>query len=89
MAITTLALLAPLIALPLVGADNGAQIFKKRDTCAKSVESCSTAASAATSCCVNKPGGQMLQTQFWDTDPGKQLHNLRQGTDATTQITET
>ncbi|ROV96291.1 hypothetical protein VMCG_07737 [Cytospora schulzeri] len=69
MAVSTLALLAPLIALPLVNADTGASIFRKRDTCAKSIESCSTAASSASSCCVNKPGGQMLQTQFWDTDP--------------------
>ncbi|KUI55412.1 Ribonuclease T2-like [Cytospora mali] len=69
MAISALALLAPLIALPLVNADTGASIFKKRDTCSTSVESCSTAASSASSCCVNKPGGLLLQTQFWDTDP--------------------
>ena len=71
MAVSTLALLAPLIALPLANADTGAYIFRKRDTCLKSVESCSTAADTASTCCVNRPGGQMLQTQFWDTDPGK------------------
>lgn len=72
MAALTFALLAPLVALPIASADTGAYIFRnKRDTCAKSIESCSTAADAASTCCVNKPGGQMLQTQFWDTDPGK------------------
>ncbi|KAI0391236.1 ribonuclease T2 [Xylariaceae sp. FL0594] len=32
---------------------------------------CSAAANASSlsSCCVNKPGGQFVQTQFWDTDP--------------------
>lgn len=71
MAASSLALLASLIALPLVAADSGAKIFNKRDTCSASVESCSTEASSTSSCCVNRPGGQMLQTQFWDTDPCK------------------
>lgn len=58
-------------ALPLATADTGAMIFKdkRQSTCAATVESCSTAASAASACCVNKPGGQLLQVQFWDTDP--------------------
>jgi hypothetical protein len=30
-------------------------------------ESCHTSAPA--SCCLNAPGGQMLQTQFWDANP--------------------
>ncbi|ORY67828.1 ribonuclease T2 [Pseudomassariella vexata] len=39
-------------------------------TCSSVIESCSSAASSSTNtCCVNKPGGLMLQTQFWDTDP--------------------
>ncbi|KAI1422029.1 ribonuclease T2-like protein [Xylaria sp. FL1777] len=42
-----------------------------RATCSSTVESCSSSASSSSvsSCCVNKPGGQFLQTQFWDTDP--------------------
>ncbi|KAI1312017.1 ribonuclease T2-like protein [Xylaria venustula] len=43
----------------------------ERATCSSTVESCSSSASSSSvsSCCVNKPGGQFLQTQFWDTDP--------------------
>lgn len=74
MAISTVssAFLLALAAVPLSTADTGAQIFnvnKRQATCAASVESCSAAASAATTCCVNRPGGQFLQVQFWDTDP--------------------
>lgn len=28
-----------------------------------------TAVAASNMCCFNYPGGQLLQTQFWDTDP--------------------
>ncbi|PSR90324.1 ribonuclease T2-like protein [Coniella lustricola] len=44
-------------------------LYKRQSTCATVVESCSTAAAAASTCCVNRPGGQLLQVQFWDTDP--------------------
>lgn len=71
MAVSVLALLATLAAPSLVGADTGASIFNTRATCSGSVESCSSGADAASACCVNKPGGQFLQTQFWDTDPGE------------------
>ncbi|KAI1145856.1 ribonuclease T2-like protein [Nemania diffusa] len=56
-----------LAALPIASAAS----LTKRATCSTSVQSCSTAASSSSvsSCCVNKPGGQFLQTQFWDTDP--------------------
>ncbi|KAI0470322.1 ribonuclease T2-like protein [Xylaria cf. heliscus] len=42
-----------------------------RATCSSTVQSCSSGASSSSvsACCVNKPGGQFLQTQFWDTDP--------------------
>ncbi|KAI1275139.1 ribonuclease-like protein T2 [Xylaria sp. FL0933] len=48
----------------------GRSLFE-RATCSSTVESCSSSASSSSvsSCCVNKPGGQLLQTQFWDTDP--------------------
>ncbi|KAJ8123965.1 hypothetical protein ONZ43_g204 [Nemania bipapillata] len=58
-----------LAALPIA---NAASLFDKRATCSSTtVQSCSTSASSSSvsSCCVNKPGGQFLQTQFWDTDP--------------------
>ncbi|KAI8631407.1 ribonuclease T2-like protein [Xylariaceae sp. FL1651] len=56
-----------LVALPLAGAASLATLA----TCSSTVESCSSAASSSSvsSCCVNKPGGQFLQTQFWDTNP--------------------
>ncbi|KAJ4392269.1 Ribonuclease T2 precursor (RNase T2) [Gnomoniopsis smithogilvyi] len=63
-----LAVLAPLFALPLAHAKSGDAIFG-RATCTGSIQSCSTASTTANSCCVNTPGGQFLQTQFWDTDP--------------------
>ncbi|KAH7342565.1 ribonuclease-like protein T2 [Rhexocercosporidium sp. MPI-PUGE-AT-0058] len=37
-------------------------------TCANPQLSCGTSTSTDL-CCFNSPGGQMLQTQFWDTDP--------------------
>lgn len=63
-------LLAAGASFPLARADTGPYIFEKRQsTCSSSVQSCSTKASAASTCCVNRPGGQLLQVQFWDTDP--------------------
>ncbi|TGJ87193.1 hypothetical protein E0Z10_g1606 [Xylaria hypoxylon] len=58
------------IALAAVSAAN-ALTLAPRATCSTIVQSCSSAASSSSisSCCVNKPGGQFLQTQFWDTDP--------------------
>ncbi|OJJ85588.1 T2 family ribonuclease [Aspergillus glaucus CBS 516.65] len=38
-------------------------------TCAKEEVSCQTRYSGQDTCCFNYPGGQLLQTQFWDTDP--------------------
>lgn len=69
MAAAVLTVLATLAASPLVSADTGASIFNARATCSGSVQSCSSGASSASTCCVNRPGGQFLQTQFWDTDP--------------------
>ncbi|KAH7419458.1 ribonuclease-like protein T2 [Cadophora sp. MPI-SDFR-AT-0126] len=37
-------------------------------TCTNPVLSCGTSTSTDL-CCFNSPGGQMLQTQFWDTNP--------------------
>ena len=58
------------IALAAVPVASGLSLTK-RATCSTTPESCSSAAdsSSVSSCCVNKPGGQFLQTQFWDTDP--------------------
>lgn len=69
MAVLSLTLLASLVSASLVSADTGASIFNTRATCSGSVASCSSGADSADACCVNKPGGQFLQTQFWDTDP--------------------
>lgn len=38
-------------------------------TCTKEEVSCQTRYSGQDTCCFNYPGGQLLQTQFWDTDP--------------------
>ncbi|KAI1178450.1 ribonuclease-like protein T2 [Nemania sp. FL0916] len=58
------------VALAAMPVANAVSVFS-RATCSSTVESCSSSASSSSvsSCCVNKPGGQFLQTQFWDTDP--------------------
>lgn len=33
--------------------------------------SCHNSTAVADLCCFNAPGGQLLQTQFWDTDPAE------------------
>lgn len=39
-------------------------------TCpATSQQSCHNTTAQANLCCFNAPGGALLQTQFWDTDP--------------------
>lgn len=37
--------------------------------CGKLELSCQTSYHGQDTCCFNYPGGQMLQTQFWDADP--------------------
>jgi ribonuclease T2 len=37
--------------------------------CPKTELSCQTKFDNQDTCCFNYPGGQFLQTQFWDTDP--------------------
>ncbi|KAL2831072.1 ribonuclease T2-like protein [Aspergillus cavernicola] len=39
------------------------------DQCGKFEVSCQTSYHGQDNCCFNYPGGQMLQTQFWDADP--------------------
>ncbi|KAL3475051.1 ribonuclease T2-like protein [Aspergillus californicus] len=39
------------------------------DQCGKLEVSCRTSYQGQDTCCFNYPGGQMLQTQFWDADP--------------------
>ncbi|KAI1194695.1 ribonuclease T2-like protein [Nemania serpens] len=64
---SVIAISMALAALPVTNALS----LTTRATCSSSVQSCSSGASSSSvsSCCVNKPGGQLLQTQFWDTDP--------------------
>ncbi|KAL7931992.1 ribonuclease T2 [Trichoderma chlorosporum] len=39
-------------------------------TCASNLPlSCQNTTAVSNTCCFNYPGGQLLQTQFWDTDP--------------------
>ena len=38
-------------------------------TCSNTELSCQTRYRGQDTCCFNYPGGQMLQTQFWDADP--------------------
>jgi len=37
--------------------------------CSITTLSCQNTTAVADTCCFNAPGGQLLQTQFWDTDP--------------------
>ena len=38
-------------------------------TCSNPQLSCQNTTAVADTCCFNAPGGQLLLTQFWDTDP--------------------
>lgn len=38
-------------------------------TCSNPQLSCQNTTAVADLCCFNYPGGQLLQTQFWDTSP--------------------
>ena len=53
---------AALLALPVVFA--GSPL-----TCSNPQTSCKNTTVVADTCCFNAPGGQLLQTQFWDTSP--------------------
>ncbi|KAF6235470.1 hypothetical protein HO173_006153 [Letharia columbiana] len=39
------------------------------ETCSNPQISCQNTSAIANTCCFNAPGGQLLQTQFWDADP--------------------
>ncbi|KAI9743788.1 MAG: ribonuclease T2-like [Claussenomyces sp. TS43310] len=39
------------------------------ETCSNPQLSCQNTTAVSDLCCFNAPGGQLLQTQFWDTDP--------------------
>jgi ribonuclease T2 len=39
------------------------------ETCSNPQLSCHNTTVVENLCCFNAPGGQLLQTQFWDTDP--------------------
>ena len=38
-------------------------------SCSNTQLSCHNTTAVADTCCFNSPGGQLLQTQFWDTSP--------------------
>ncbi|KAJ9285492.1 hypothetical protein DTO021C3_6884 [Paecilomyces variotii] len=50
----------------------GSEVLPLEDgysSCPKPQLSCQTSYQGQDTCCFNYPGGQMLQTQFWDADP--------------------
>ncbi|ORY89106.1 ribonuclease T2-like protein [Leucosporidium creatinivorum] len=65
-----LALLHIAVALPLAAALPTSLDRRAAETCpASSPLSCPTPSGSVDTCCTNSPGGQMLLTQFWDTNP--------------------
>jgi hypothetical protein len=63
MASFSLQLVAGLVLAAIPGALAGTS-----KVCTNPLTSCGTSTSTDT-CCFNTPGGQLLQTQFWDTSP--------------------
>jgi hypothetical protein len=62
--------LAALVALPVVLAGSP-------ETCSNPQLSCQNTTVVSNLCCFNAPGGQLLQTQFWDTSPSTgQFHQM-------------
>lgn len=59
-------LLASLLPLVLAGSPK---------TCLNPQLSCQNTTSVSDLCCFNAPGGQLLQTQFWDTNPSTGFSN--------------
>jgi ribonuclease T2 len=49
--------------------DDKKPTFGASTSCPLSEVSCQTMYHGQDTCCFNYPGGQMLQTQFWDADP--------------------
>lgn len=45
------------------------QILNQAPSCPNAQISCQNTSVVEDLCCFNAPGGQMLQTQFWDTSP--------------------
>jgi ribonuclease T2 len=39
------------------------------ETCSSPQLSCQNTTVVSNTCCFNAPGGQLVQTQFWDTSP--------------------
>jgi ribonuclease T2 len=66
--VATRALLVALLAI--AGARAGSPV-----TCPNPQLSCQNTTAVSNLCCFNAPGGQLVQTQFWDTSPstGKAL----------------
>ncbi|KAG8887309.1 ribonuclease T2-like [Tulasnella sp. 332] len=65
---------APVIARPVLHSDMArpATIFgKHQSTCSANLVSCSDSITDADSCCVETPGGQLVQVQFWDYKPSE------------------
>lgn len=52
-----------------MGMGNQATDVVTHGNCPSTDVSCQTRYNGQNTCCFNYPGGQMLQTQFWDADP--------------------
>lgn len=53
----------------LFGPEVGSMQSSLQQHCSKTELSCQTPYHGQDKCCFNYPGGQLLQTQFWDADP--------------------
>jgi len=69
-ALALTALVGSAIASPLVSSTEPIDLFRKTSGCSTSgPTSCHNTTSVKDTCCFESPGGLLLQTQFWDTDP--------------------
>ncbi|KII93610.1 hypothetical protein PLICRDRAFT_398873 [Plicaturopsis crispa FD-325 SS-3] len=64
-----LALLGSSLAKPLFSPAEPFEIFKRASSGCSTSGAASCSSSAKGTCCFEAPGGLLLQTQFWDTDP--------------------
>ena len=54
---------------PLLLLSSGTTLGGSPLTCTNPQTSCQNITAVSDLCCFNAPGGQLLQTQFWDTSP--------------------
>ncbi|KAJ6575435.1 ribonuclease T2-like protein [Mycena capillaripes] len=73
LALTILGLVGSSLASPFFSPWNSEELFKRAVTssgCSTTgTASCGNSSAVSNLCCFEAPGGQLLQTQFWDTSP--------------------